>query len=48
MVRSPVCPFNVIDNFNREALRIEIDTSLLAQRIVRALNKLIEIRGKPV
>ena len=39
--------FNVIDNFNREALRIEIDTSLPAQRIVRALNALIEIRGKP-
>ena len=39
--------FNVIDNFNREALRIEIDTSLPAQRIVRALDQLIEIRGKP-
>jgi putative transposase len=39
--------FNVIDDFNREALRIEIDTSLNAPRIVRALNELIEIRGKP-
>jgi len=39
--------FNVIDDFNREVLRIEIDTSLPAQRIVRALDELIEIRGKP-
>ena len=38
---------NVIDDFNREVLRIEIDTSLPAQRIVRALDELIEIRGKP-
>jgi putative transposase len=40
--------FNVIDDFNREALKIEIDTSLPARRIVRALDELIEIRGKPV
>jgi putative transposase len=39
--------FNVIDDFNREALRIEVDTSLPAQRIVRALNELIELRGRP-
>ena len=39
--------FNVIDDFNREVLRIEIDTSLPARRIVRALDELIEIRGKP-
>lgn len=39
--------FNVIDDFNREALRIEVDTSLTAHRIVRALDELIEIRGKP-
>jgi putative transposase len=39
--------FNVIDDFNREALRIEIDTSLPARRIVRALDELIELRGKP-
>jgi len=39
--------FNVLDDFNREALRIEIDTSLPAQRVVRALDQLIEIRGKP-
>ena len=30
--------FNVIAEFNREALRIEIDTSLPAARVIRALN----------
>lgn len=39
--------FNVIDDFNRQVLTIEIDTSLPARRIVRALDELIEIRGKP-
>jgi putative transposase len=39
--------FNVLDEFNREALRIEIDTSLPAGRVVRALNELVELRGKP-
>jgi len=39
--------FNVIDDFNREALRIEVDTNLPAQRIVRALDELIELRGRP-
>lgn len=39
--------FNVIDDYNREALRIDIDTSLPAARIIRALNELVEVRGKP-
>ena len=39
--------FNVIDDYNREVLKIEIDTSLPARRIVRALDELIAIRGKP-
>lgn len=39
--------FNVIDDYNREALRIELDTSLPAARVVRVLNELIELRGKP-
>jgi len=39
--------FNVIDDFNREALRIEVDSNLPAQRIVRALEQLVELRGKP-
>lgn len=38
---------NVIDDFNREALSITIDTSLPAQRVIRELDKLIEWRGKP-
>ncbi|CAM8621669.1 Tra5 Transposase and inactivated derivatives [Comamonadaceae bacterium] len=40
--------FNVIDEFNREALRTEIDTSLPAAMVVRALNELVEVRGAPL
>lgn len=39
--------FNVIDDFNREALTIEVDFSLPAGRVIRSLNQLIEYRGKP-
>jgi len=39
--------FNVLDDYNREALRIEIDTSLPASRVVRAFAELVEVRGKP-
>ncbi len=39
--------FNVIDEFNREGLRIEVDTSLPAARVIRALNELVEVRGAP-
>jgi putative transposase len=39
--------FNVIDEFNREVLRIEIDTSLPAARVIRALDELVEVRGAP-
>jgi putative transposase len=39
--------FNVIDDFNREALGIEIDFSLPSERVIRALNQIIEWRGKP-
>ena len=39
--------FNLIDDFNREALAIEIDTSLPAQRIIRVLEQVISWRGKP-
>jgi putative transposase len=38
---------NVIDDFNREGLLIEVDFSLPAERLVRALNQVIEWRGKP-
>lgn len=40
-------PFNVIDDFNREALRIEVDISLSAERITRVLEQIIVIRGAP-
>ncbi|ASQ44804.1 Integrase core domain protein [Legionella clemsonensis] len=39
--------FNVIDDFNREGLAIEVDLSLPAERVVRTLNQIIEWRGKP-
>lgn len=38
---------NVIDEFNREILDIEIDTSLPALRVIQALERICERRGKP-
>ena len=38
---------NVIDDFNREALSIEVDFSLPAERVIRSLEQVIEWRGKP-
>lgn len=40
--------FNVLDDFNREGLTIEADLSLPAARVIRALDQVIEWRGKPV
>jgi len=40
--------FNVIDDFNREGLGIEVDFSLPVERVIRALNNIIAWRGKPV
>ena len=39
--------FNVIDDFNREDLAVEVDISLPALRVIRALDQVIEWRGKP-
>lgn len=39
--------FNVVDDFNREALCIEIDLNLPATRVVRALERLAAWRGYP-
>ena len=38
---------NVLDDFNREGLGIEIDFSLPAERVVRTLEQIIEWRGCP-
>ena len=38
---------NVLDDFNREGLGIEVDFSLPAERVVRMLNQIIEWRGRP-
>ena len=38
---------NVIDDFNREALWIEVDTSLPAERVVQVLDKLLFERAAP-
>jgi len=38
---------NVLDDFNREGLGIEVDFLLPAERVARSLNRIIEWRGKP-
>jgi putative transposase len=39
--------FNLIDDFNREVLAVEADTSLPARRVVRILERVIREKGKP-
>ncbi len=39
--------FNMIDDFNREALGIEVDFSLPSERVIRSLDQIIAWRGKP-
>jgi len=38
---------NVIDEFNRELLESEIDTSLQSIRVIRTLERIIDWRGRP-
>jgi len=38
---------NINDDFNREALAIEVDFSLPSERVTRTLDQVIEWRGKP-
>ena len=38
---------NVIDDFSRESLAIEVSTSLPGRRVARVLDRLIAMRGKP-
>jgi putative transposase len=39
--------FNVLDDYNREGLGIEVDFGLPSGRITRVLDQIIEWRGKP-
>ena len=39
--------FNVIDDYNRESLAIEVDSSLPSQRIIRVLDRIAAYRGYP-
>ena len=39
--------FNVIDDFNREGLCIDVDFSLPSERVIRSLDQIIEWRGTP-
>ena len=39
---------NIIDDYNRESLWIEVDTSLPSLRVIRVLDRLLEMRGKPL
>ena len=38
---------NLLDDYNREALAIEVDTSFRAERVIRVLEQIISWRGKP-
>jgi putative transposase len=38
---------NVLDDFNREGLAIEVDFSLPGERVVQTLERIIEWRGEP-
>ncbi|WP_425331645.1 IS3 family transposase [Pseudoalteromonas viridis] len=38
---------NIIDDYNRQALAIEVDTSLTTERVIRTLERVIAWRGKP-
>ena len=39
---------NVLDDFNREGLAIEVDFSLPSERVVKALSQIIAWRGMPL
>jgi putative transposase len=47
LVGRPFRSFNVIDDYNREALNITLDTSITSTRVIRELDELVEWRGKP-
>lgn len=39
--------FNVIDDYNRESLAIEIDSSIPSERVIRVLDRIAAYRGYP-
>lgn len=39
--------FNVIDDFNREVLKIEVDTSITGRRLIRVFEQIQKERGLP-
>ena len=43
----PFRTFNVLDDFNREVLAIEVDLNLPAARVIRVLDRIAEQRGYP-
>ena len=38
---------NIVDNFTKECLAIEVDTSRLGKRVIGVLERLAETRGLP-
>jgi len=44
---SRIRTFNVVDDFNREGLRIEVDTSMNSNRLVRVVDQLKRDHGLP-
>ena len=39
--------FNIVDDFTRECVAIEVDTSIGGARVVRVLERLLATRGRP-
>ncbi|RQN05293.1 DDE-type integrase/transposase/recombinase [Pantoea ananatis] len=40
--------FNVVDDFNREALAIEIELNIPVQRVIRVLDRIVANHGYPL
>ncbi len=47
-IGKPFRTFNIMDDFNREALNITVAKSITSERVVRELNQLAEWRGLPL